>query len=182
MTRNQTHQGVFSTHSISVRSLKRVITFLWVSRKSLIVLHLSPCTWIILNRFADFGRQLKLTQPGGYNAGMPYSARRTQVAANWVVAALLPVSAIAVAATSDPLPGIAKFLLYTVLGDIVLCLVLAFACMLLGYGRAILKRAWFEPEPLIGFGAALGTVVFTAFGLLSHTSPDGPLGPQPPNE
>ena len=95
---------------------------------------------------------------------------------------MLPLSAVAVAVFIDPFPGVANFLLCTVVGDVVLCLLLACACMLLGYGRAIVKRAWFEPESLIGFGAALGVVVFTAFGLLSHASPDEPLGPQPPNE
>ena len=103
---------------------------------------------------------------------MPDSARQFRVAANWTVAAFLPVSAIGVTVTADALPDIGDFLLGTVVLDLGLCMFLGFVCMLLGFGRAIAKREWFEPEPLIGFGAALGVVVFTAFEFLSYAAPD----------
>jgi hypothetical protein len=43
--------------------------------------------------------------------------------------------------------------------------------MLLAYCIAIVRHEWHQPQWLLGFGAALALIVFTAIALLGRTMP-----------
>src|SRR5437870_1778484 len=67
--------------------------------------------------------------------------------------------------------GIGVFFLAMIMIDTIMCLFLGLACMLTGFGLAIARRQWHQPRPLIGFGAALGVIVFTVWALVGHAHP-----------
>jgi hypothetical protein len=73
------------------------------------------------------------------------------------------------------------FVLATIVADVLLCLFLGLACMLAGYCVAIIRREWHQPQPLLGFGAALALIVFTILALLGRFWPGGPPPAQPPS-
>lgn len=94
---------------------------------------------------------------------------------------LLAPSAGVIALTTDRPLRVDMFVLATITADLILCIFLGLACMLFGYCVAVLRGEWRQPQWLLGFGAALALIVFTAITLLGRIMPGGPTTSPPSN-
>jgi hypothetical protein len=105
---------------------------------------------------------------------MSYTPQKARRVAIGIAVGLLPISAALVNATTDRPLTIDQMALATVIVDDMLCLCLASLCMLLGFARAFLTRNWIGPEPLLGYGAALGVVAIIPLRLFALTHSNAP--------
>jgi hypothetical protein len=95
------------------------------------------------------------------------------------VALLAPSAGLVAVTIHEPL-GWRNFLIAMVIADLVLCLWLGLACMLLGYVVAAITRDWLKAAPLLRFGGALALIFFTFATLVGAIWREGPTSGPPP--
>lgn len=110
-----------------------------------------------------------------------YRSQRIRAAAVLTAILLLAPSAGIVMLTTDRPLGAGMFTLATLIADMGVCLFLGLACMLLGYATAIAGRKRHQPQPLMGYGAALAVIVFTVALLVARFLPHGSTSDSPPD-
>lgn len=99
---------------------------------------------------------------------------RTLLAAVLTALALLaPSAGLIKLVIHEPL-GWPSFLIAVVVADMILCLYLGLACMVLGYAVAAIKREWSQAELLLRFGGALALIFFTFATLVGTFWRGGP--------
>ena len=91
---------------------------------------------------------------------MNHDPKRMVRIALWTAAGLLLLSVVFVTLIWQDEWALREFVGGVTLAEMILCFVVGGAAMAFGYGRAILRRSWYEPEPLLGFGAAMAVIAF----------------------
>jgi len=126
---------------------------------------------------ASFGAPL----PWPMDDGRYLHPDRTLLAAvATAVVLLVPSAGIVTFTTHEPM-GWSTFLIAVVVADMVLCIFLGLACMVLGYAVAAIKGEWSQPRPLLGFAAALTLIFLTVGRLVATMLRGGPSSGQPPS-